>query len=560
MTNEDVDKILAQKEGTIIEFKEAQDNVPASLYETIVSFANTDGGTILLGVNDEGNVLGLNDKQLEEYLTNITTSMNNRDCINPTFLQPVFRFRHVAGQILILQISASSQIHDHGGKIFLRQGDADIDITNNRNAIGDLHKKKEKFYTEAEIIKHLSLDDLNINLFDKSRQIIRGFRSTHPWVSASNDQILSDSLLYRTDFQTGEQGLTLAAALIFGKDITIQSILPAYKVEAMVRISNPDRYDDRITIRTNLIDTYLQLMEFIQRHLPEKFYMEDEQRKDLRSMIFREVIANIIVHREYRNGYSSELIINKKSVVLTNPNRPIFHGPLNLDRFNPYPKNPNIRRFFTALGWADEIGSGVRNTRKYLSFYIPGAVPLFIEDDLFRTEIPLVSLQMDVFASKFKHWLELPDEVFPLLEKGLRNIALDPSIAEAGWEDLLLHLVPTWHQQGAKLHELKWPDKQIFVKEEIEKVPSWSEKGANLLHKKIRYLLSILILTSNETGIEQLMAWLNYKKRQTFRENYMIPLQKAGLISMKKPDKPTDPEQQYKLTELGRLFLAGRMM
>ncbi|MCX6250544.1 MAG: hypothetical protein NTX61_07315 [Bacteroidetes bacterium] len=223
-------------------------------------------------------------------------------------------------------------------------------------------------------------------------------------------------------------------------------------------------------------------------------------------------------------------------------------------------KNPNIRKFFTALGWADEIGSGVRNTRKYLSYYIPGAEPLFIEDDLFHTEIPLVSIQMGGFASKFKHWLEFPDESYFHIEEGLKHIALDPSIAEAGWEDLLLHLVLTWHQQGAKLHELKWPEKQIFAKEEIKKVPSWSEKGANLLHKKTRYLLSILMLTSKETGIDQLMVWMSYKKRQTFRENYMIPLQKAGLISMTKPEKPNDPEQQYKLTEQGQLFLAGRMM
>ncbi|RLZ10453.1 hypothetical protein [Faecalibacter macacae] len=75
-------------------------------------------------------------------------------------------------------------------------------------------------------------------------------------------EILRSSSLYRKDFKTGEEGFTLAAALIFGKDETIQSLLPAYKVEAMVRRDNLDRWDDRITppLRTNLIDTYLRLM------------------------------------------------------------------------------------------------------------------------------------------------------------------------------------------------------------------------------------------------------------------------------------------------------------
>lgn len=39
----------------------------------------------------------------------------------------------------------------------------------------------------------------------------------------------------------------------------------------------------------------------------------------------------------------------------------------------------------------DELGSGVRNTFKYSSIYIPGTEPELIEDDIFRTIIPLKS-------------------------------------------------------------------------------------------------------------------------------------------------------------------------
>src|SRR5690606_28622242 len=104
----------------------------------------------------------------------------------------------------------------------------------------------------------------------------RNNKSDHPWLLVSEEQMLRDSVLWRKDFQTGEEGFTLAAALIFGRDTTIQSILPAYKAEAMVRIQNKDRWDDRIVppLRTNLIDTYLVLKDFIGKHLPEKFYME----------------------------------------------------------------------------------------------------------------------------------------------------------------------------------------------------------------------------------------------------------------------------------------------
>ncbi len=37
----------------------------------------------------------------------------------------------------------------------------------------------------------------------------------------------------------------------------------------------------------------------------------------------------------------------------------------------------------------DELGSGVRNTFKYCGIYTPGTKPKFIEDDIFRTIVPL---------------------------------------------------------------------------------------------------------------------------------------------------------------------------
>jgi len=47
-------KILAQGEGVRIEFKEAQNGVPASFYDTVCAFLNHEGGIILLGVKDDG--------------------------------------------------------------------------------------------------------------------------------------------------------------------------------------------------------------------------------------------------------------------------------------------------------------------------------------------------------------------------------------------------------------------------------------------------------------------------------------------------------------------------
>lgn len=59
--------------------------------------------------------------------------------------------------------------------------------------------------------------------------------------------------------------------MLLGKDYVIRDICPAYETDALVRKINVDRYDDRETVRTNLIESYDQLMEFARKHLPDKF-------------------------------------------------------------------------------------------------------------------------------------------------------------------------------------------------------------------------------------------------------------------------------------------------
>jgi len=283
MNLQEIENIILQGEGLKIEFKEASDSVPKSFYETVASFSNTDGGSILLGVNDNGEVLGIQAGAAVKLQKDIITALNSRDCINPPlYIQP-YTVNHPSGEIMVIQIPASSQVHDHTGRIYSREFESDLDVTENHQKVSDLYLRKRIFFTESQIIPHLTMDDLDVNLFDKARQLIRNYRSDHPWLLVSNEQMLKDSVLWRKDFMNGQEGLTLAAALIFGKDLTIQSILPAYKVEAMVRIKNTDRWDDRINppLRTNLIDTYLLLKKFINDHLPEKFYVEGDQRIDL---------------------------------------------------------------------------------------------------------------------------------------------------------------------------------------------------------------------------------------------------------------------------------------
>jgi ATP-dependent DNA helicase RecG len=235
----------------------------------------------------------------------------------------------------------------------------------------------------------LTLSDFKSELFATVRNLIRNNNTNHPWLGLGDEQLLKIAGLYGKDPISNLEGYNLAAVLLFGKDETIVNVLSHFKIDAMVRKNDLFRYDDRSYIQTNLIEAYDQLNSFVEKHLPDKFYLQGDQRISLRSHIFREVIANLIVHREYIDAHPSTFIIYKDYVEIINANNPHGNGLLLPDHFVPFPKNPLIAKFFIQLGRVDELGSGILNVYRYLKDYSPGREPQFIEDKLFKTIIPI---------------------------------------------------------------------------------------------------------------------------------------------------------------------------
>jgi len=107
MTKEEISKIIAQGEGVSVEFKEAREKVPHSVYETVVSFANTRGGYILLGVADNGSVLGIHPEKIASFLKNIATALNSKDNINPVMYLNPSSIECEGKTIIVIQVPAS---------------------------------------------------------------------------------------------------------------------------------------------------------------------------------------------------------------------------------------------------------------------------------------------------------------------------------------------------------------------------------------------------------------------------------------------------------------------
>ena len=164
--------------------------------------------------------------------------------------------------------------------------------------------------------------------------------------------------------------------------------VPTYVTDALVRKVNIDRYDDREIIKTNLIESYSQLLDFGRKNLPDKFFLEDTVNKSLRNTIVREMISNTLMHREFTSSYTAKFVIEKDRMYVENANRATKEGFITVDNLEPNPKNPLIASFFRNIGYADQLGSGVRKLFKYSKYY-SGKDPLFVEDDVFRIIVPL---------------------------------------------------------------------------------------------------------------------------------------------------------------------------
>lgn len=388
MNIERVKRLLKQKENIRLEFKEAVSALPGNLFETICAMLNRDGGDIILGVQDDGTVAGVNKDGMDAMVANLVNLSNNSQKLDPPFILYPQNYELKGKSIIHIQVPASSQVHKTAGVIFDRSNDGDFKVMA-AHQIAELYNRKRNHYTEGIIYPAVRLKDFNALLFTKVRNLIRSNNANHPWLTLDDEQLLQKAGLWKRDYQSGQEGYTLAAVLLFGKDEMIQQVVPHYKTDALVRIKDKLRYDDREYIQTNLIDAYEKLMAFVVKHLLDKFYLEGNQRISLRTKIFREIIANIIAHREYTNALPATFIIKSDAIETENANNPHGSGPISPDAFTPFPKNPTIAKFLMQLGWVEELGSGVLNVSKYWQAYGKAAKPQFIEGATFKIVLPV---------------------------------------------------------------------------------------------------------------------------------------------------------------------------
>jgi ATP-dependent DNA helicase RecG len=318
---------------------------------------------------------------------NFIKTVSNPEYINPTvYLSPeVFDY---GGKTLIhIHVLPSSEVHTCKKVIYDRADDADVKVTAT-GQIAQMYIRKQNIFTERKVFKFVTDDDLRLDLLPKVRQMAGNLVKEHPWLTMSDHELMKSAKLITKDAETGFVGYNLAAIMLLGRDEVIKDASPTYRTDALLRRVNVDRYDDRLIVETNLIESYGLLMGFAEKHLLDKFYLENGIRVSLRNKITREMLVNTLMHREFTSTFIAKFVIERDNMYTENANRAVSDEAITPENLQPNPKNPIIASFFRNIGYADDLGSGVRNLYSCVKRY-SGKDPQLLGGDVFKIIVPL---------------------------------------------------------------------------------------------------------------------------------------------------------------------------
>lgn len=254
-----VQKIIAVGENENTVFQSCRDGIHTDVFETICAFLNSRGGTILLGVDERGEVFGFKERAIPEIIRALEMATQNSDNFQPPFeLEPVREI--VDGKyVLHLEIPASPNVHALRGRVFVRKGQENVRIWQ-KEELTRLYVQKQETYTERKIYPFLREIDLREDLIERAKACMLMREETNLMGKLENHPFLKEMNFQGINYETGERGLRFAAALLFGKDSTLRNLFANTEVSCEVRENGQVQ---KLHLHTNLLDEMEKLTAFL---------------------------------------------------------------------------------------------------------------------------------------------------------------------------------------------------------------------------------------------------------------------------------------------------------
>jgi len=360
-TNEhEIMDFLRQGESLTREFKSDLKCLPdRELIAAVVALANTEGGDLLLGVEDDGTVTGLH--QNHEEITGLPAMVANKT--NPSILVRVERFEVDGRKVARITVPKSRQLVSSSEGLLQR-----------RRLMANGRPEAVPFYPHEFIqrqssmgladpsampVREVSADELDPLQRLRIRNAIKkygGDQSLLPLADAELDGALG--LITTID---GPKCPTVAGLLILGSESLLRRHLPAYEVAFQV-----------------LQGTNVQVNEFFRKPLLETFeevellfrarVSEDEIQVGLFRVpipnfdrrAFREAFVNALVHRDFSRLGAVHVKLDDDGLSISNPGG--FVDGVTLDNLlvvSPRSRNPLLADIIKRIGLAERTGRGI---------------------------------------------------------------------------------------------------------------------------------------------------------------------------------------------------------
>jgi ATP-dependent DNA helicase RecG len=281
-TGRGINSLIELGESQLVEFKTTFER---ETIETLVAFANAQGGTVLVGVADDGVVKGvtLGKETLNIWLGQI------KSATSPSII-PDITASGIEGKTVVLISIDEYPVKpvNTRGKYFKRIAASNHQLS--LSEITDLHMQSLRLSWDSYEAPSESLDALSLAKIDRFiDQVNQGGR-----FSLDNSPLLAlEKLKYVVNSRP-----TWAALLLFAEEPLRHHIhIGRFKTPAMI-------IDDR-QITDTLFEAVEQAMKFIVSHISVAFAFDGGlQRKERFAYplpALREALLNAVVHRDYAN-------------------------------------------------------------------------------------------------------------------------------------------------------------------------------------------------------------------------------------------------------------------
>ncbi|MDR3292858.1 MAG: putative DNA binding domain-containing protein [Clostridiales bacterium] len=377
----DISRISEYREDNRLEAKKAAGGLPDSLWDTYSAFANTNGGMILLGVEE------LKDKSLkvvgvpnaEAQLKAFWDTVNNRTKVSVNILRgDNVSVEAVDGKSVIVINVPRAVRQDKPAYI---KGNV-YSGSYRRNGEGDYHcsasEVKNMVRDSGDITQdRLILDKTPMSVFcdetiAKYRTRFLNLKPKHVWANIPTEEFLLKIGAIKRSEEDNAFHPTVAGLLMFGYDYEILNEFPNYFLDYREKFGTEgERWSDRIVSSTgdwsgNVYDFYFRIQDKITSDLKIPFKLENGRDRIDDTPIHeavREALTNALVHSDYYERRGLVVEKRKDGIVISNPGALRIAPTEALNGGVSDPRNGTMMLMLALVGIGERAGSGLANIR-----------------------------------------------------------------------------------------------------------------------------------------------------------------------------------------------------